>query len=74
MQFHQLIALAAKTKCHDETWQDELLGWRAKLADYVQAQDLLTLDCGVDVNRFSSDEQYRHDSILGLAMYVNLCV
>lgn len=64
----EVISLAAQTHCEDKTWQNELLSWRTQLADYVQAQDLLTLDCGVDVNRFATDEQYRHDTILGLAM------
>jgi len=63
-----VISLAAQAKHKDDTWQPELLKWRAQLADYIQAQDLLTLDCGVDVNRFASDDQYRHDSILGLAL------
>ncbi|XP_034245235.1 neuroblastoma-amplified sequence-like isoform X2 [Thrips palmi] len=65
----EVISLAAQDKNKDDIWQPELLRWRAQLADYVQAQDLLTLDCGVDVSRFASDEQYRHDSILGLAMH-----
>lgn len=66
-----MILLAAQAQNEDDTWRNELLCWRAQLADYVQAQELLTLDCGVDIDRFASDEQYRLDSILGLAMYVS---
>ncbi|XP_026284757.1 NBAS subunit of NRZ tethering complex isoform X1 [Frankliniella occidentalis] len=64
----EVVSLAQRSNSVDDPWQNELLTWRAQLGDYVQAQDLLTLDCGVDVNRFASDDQYRHDSILGLAM------
>ncbi|KAK3925364.1 Neuroblastoma-amplified sequence [Frankliniella fusca] len=64
----EVISLAQRSKLEDDLWRNEILSWRAQLGDYVQTRDLLTLDCGVDVNRFASDEQYRHDSILGLAM------
>jgi len=36
--------------------------------EFLQTLQLQSLDCGVDPLRFSHDEQYRHDSILGLAM------
>lgn len=42
-----------------------------KLQDFCQAEELQTLGCGVDTQRFATDESYRRDSILGLAMLVN---
>ncbi|XP_059489880.1 NBAS subunit of NRZ tethering complex-like [Neocloeon triangulifer] len=39
--------------------------------EFLQTLQLQSLDCGVDPLRFSHDEQYRNDSILGLAMTDN---
>jgi hypothetical protein len=36
--------------------------------DFQQGQQLQALGCGVDVQRFALDTQYRQDSIVGLAM------
>lgn len=42
--------------------------YRNKLQDFCQAEELHTLGCGVDIQRFANDENYRRDSILGLSM------
>ncbi|XP_072038105.1 NBAS subunit of NRZ tethering complex-like [Amphiura filiformis] len=38
------------------------------VVDYDQAQALLKLGTGVDVQRFTHDSEYKHETILGLAM------
>lgn len=38
-----------------------------RLTDFTQAQVLQGLGRGVDVQRFSSDNQYKKETILGLA-------
>ncbi|KAF4531010.1 hypothetical protein B566_EDAN009754 [Ephemera danica] len=49
--------------CMDELPPDE-----RHAAFFCDPHKLQSLDCGVDSLRFSQDEQYRQDSILGLAM------
>ncbi|XP_033108783.1 neuroblastoma-amplified sequence-like [Anneissia japonica] len=47
----------------------EQLDWFLKLlADVVQAEMLRSLGKGVDVSRFSSDDEYKQETILGLVM------
>lgn len=56
-------------------WPDEdleaLIGqlrlYSERLTDFTQAQVLQELGRGVDVQRFSSDNQYKKETILGLA-------
>uniref|UniRef100_A0A8C4QLG4 Uncharacterized protein n=1 Tax=Eptatretus burgeri TaxID=7764 RepID=A0A8C4QLG4_EPTBU len=38
-----------------------------RFADFLQAQSLLNLGCGVDVERFAQDADYKRQTILGLA-------
>lgn len=38
------------------------------LSDVSEAQQLRRLDSGVDINRFTSDDVYKHDTIVGLAI------
>ncbi|XP_033634879.1 neuroblastoma-amplified sequence-like [Asterias rubens] len=38
------------------------------LADFTQAESLQALGRGVDVARFTQDKEYKHETILGLAM------
>lgn len=42
--------------------------YRAKLENYMQAEKMKELNCGVNIDRFTEDSQYKQDSILGLAM------
>ncbi|XP_063079339.1 NBAS subunit of NRZ tethering complex [Engraulis encrasicolus] len=46
---------------------DQLRAYSERLADFVQAQVLQGLGRGVDTQRFSSDAQYKKETILGLA-------
>jgi hypothetical protein len=45
-----------------------LLQCRSRLEDWHQAQALQRLAPGVDVSRFASDQEYKKETILGLAM------
>lgn len=40
----------------------------SELEHFEQAQRIEKLNCGVNAQRFTSDTQYKHDSIIGLAM------
>ncbi|GLH06021.1 Neuroblastoma-amplified sequence [Gryllus bimaculatus] len=51
-------------------WAAALLRHHHQLADYVEGQQLQDCGCGVDLQLFSSDSQYRRESILGLALTV----
>ncbi|EDV27064.1 uncharacterized protein TRIADDRAFT_54605 [Trichoplax adhaerens] len=42
--------------------------YQSALSDYVQAQILRNLGRGVDTARFAVDDEYKYDTILGLAM------
>lgn len=39
-----------------------------KFSNFLHCQDLLFLDSNVDVDRFADEEEYRKDTLLGLAM------
>ena len=45
----------------------QLRAYSERLADYTQAQVLQGLGRGVDTQRFSSDAQYKKETILGLS-------
>lgn len=45
----------------------QLQTYNERLSDYTQAQVLRGLGRGVDVQRFSSDPDYKKETILGLA-------
>jgi hypothetical protein len=51
-----------------ETWAQLLLKYQTLLVDFQHGEQLKALGCGVDVQRFMQDTQYKQDSILGLAM------
>lgn len=73
----ELIHLVTKhvTDHEGHDWADEelkaLIGqlrlYSERLTDFTQAQVLRGLGRGVDVQRFSSDNQYKKETILGLA-------
>ncbi|XP_026473931.1 neuroblastoma-amplified sequence-like [Ctenocephalides felis] len=63
------LALNVKT---DSEMHSILHEYRNKLQDFCQAEELHTLGCGVDIQRFANDENYRRDSILGLSMSPDL--
>jgi hypothetical protein len=65
-----MTGLASKHKL--ETWAHLLLKYQNILVDFQQGQQLQALGCGVDVQRFAHDTQYQQDSILGLAMTVDV--
>ena len=44
------------------------------LADVSEAQQLRRLDGGVDIGRFASDDQYKRDTIVGLAITTDATV
>lgn len=46
-----------------------LIKYQTRHADYLQGYQLQSLGCGVDLQRFANDADYRRDTILGLAMY-----
>jgi hypothetical protein len=62
-----MTGLASKHEMPD-MWAQFLLKYRNLLVDFQQGQQLQSLGCGVDLQRFTHDTQYQHDSILGLAM------
>lgn len=49
---------------------NELLVCNERLRDFTQAEVLQGLGRGVDVQRFSSDADYKKETILGLTEYV----
>ncbi|XP_068083289.1 NBAS subunit of NRZ tethering complex [Anabrus simplex] len=49
-------------------WANLLKYSQTLLADYLQGEQLQASGCGVDLERFANDVQYRRDSILGLAL------
>uniref|UniRef100_UPI0035900FC5 NBAS subunit of NRZ tethering complex-like n=1 Tax=Myxine glutinosa TaxID=7769 RepID=UPI0035900FC5 len=54
--------------CPDVQLLVERLRWACeRFADFLQAQSLLNLGCGVDVERFTQDADYKRETILGLA-------
>lgn len=61
-----MTGLASKHEI--EMWAQFLLKYWNLLVDFQQGQQLQDLGCGVDLQRFTQDTQYQHDSILGLAM------
>uniref|UniRef100_A0A4W4GXW6 Neuroblastoma-amplified sequence n=1 Tax=Electrophorus electricus TaxID=8005 RepID=A0A4W4GXW6_ELEEL len=73
----ELIRLVTKHVADHEghKWADkeleDMIGqlrlWSERLTDFTQAQVLRGLGRGVDVQRFSSDHQYKKETILGLA-------
>lgn len=57
-----------------EGWPEDLLSlsrqlhyYSERLLDFTQAQLLQGLRKGVDVQRFTADDQYKRETILGLA-------
>ena len=57
-----------------EAWPEELAAltkqlhyYNERLLDFTQAQILQSLRKGVDVQRFTADDQYKRETILGLA-------
>ena len=57
-----------------EAWPEELAAltkqlhyYNERLLDFTQAQILQGLQKGVDVQRFTADDQYKRETILGLA-------
>ncbi|XP_035662778.1 neuroblastoma-amplified sequence-like [Branchiostoma floridae] len=48
--------------------------WISLLQDFTQVSMLKNLGKGVDVSRFLSDEEYKRETILGLAMTLDLSV
>lgn len=57
-----------------EAWPEDLLSltrqlhyYNERLLDFTQAQLLQGLRKGVDVQRFTADDQYKRETILGLA-------
>ncbi|XP_066274218.1 NBAS subunit of NRZ tethering complex-like [Branchiostoma lanceolatum] len=48
--------------------------WISLLQDFTQVSMLKNLGKGVDVSRFLSDEEYKRETILGLAMTLDLTV
>jgi hypothetical protein len=51
-----------------EAWAQFLLKYQKLLVDFQHGEQLKSLGCGIDVQRFMQDAQYKQDSILGLAM------
>lgn len=57
-----------------EAWPEDLVSltkqlhyYNERLLDFTQAQLLQGLRKGVDVQRFTADDQYKRETILGLA-------
>ncbi|XP_060044395.1 NBAS subunit of NRZ tethering complex [Erinaceus europaeus] len=62
------------TRCEHEAWPEDLVlltkqlhCYNERLLDSTQAQILRSLRRGVDVQRFTADNQYKRETILGLA-------
>ncbi|KAM5316025.1 NBAS subunit of NRZ tethering complex isoform 2-T2 [Glossophaga mutica] len=72
----ELILMVTKhvTQCGQDAWPEDVASltrqlhyYNERLLDLTQAQVLQGLRRGVDVQRFASDEQYRRETVLGLA-------
>ncbi|XP_075215601.1 NBAS subunit of NRZ tethering complex-like isoform X2 [Lycorma delicatula] len=63
-----VISLAFQGPPQSEDIHKLLQKYRAKLENYMQAEKMKELNCGVNIDRFTEDSQYKQDSILGLAM------
>lgn len=73
----ELIRLVTHHVSAYSDWPEELqrlIGqlqlYNERLTDFTQAQVLQGLGRGVDVQRFSSDSDYKKETILGLTEYV----
>lgn len=62
------------TRREQDSWPEELVlltkqlhYYNERLLDFTQAQLLQGLRKGVDVQRFTADDQYKRETILGLA-------
>ncbi|XP_037384398.1 NBAS subunit of NRZ tethering complex [Talpa occidentalis] len=72
----ELIKMVTRhmTRHGHEAWPEDLMSlskqlhhYNERLLDYTQAQVLQGLRKGVDVQRFTADDQYKRETILGLA-------
>nr|XP_030700435.1 neuroblastoma-amplified sequence isoform X4 [Globicephala melas] len=72
----ELIKMVTRhvTRYRQEAWPEELAAltkqlqyYNERLLDFTQAQILQGLRKGVDVQRFTADDQYKRETILGLA-------
>ncbi|XP_006869532.1 PREDICTED: neuroblastoma-amplified sequence-like, partial [Chrysochloris asiatica] len=72
----ELIKIVTRhvTHCGQEAWPEDLVSltlqlqyYNERLLDFTQAQILQGLRKGVDVQRFTADDQYKRETILGLA-------
>ncbi|XP_067559768.1 NBAS subunit of NRZ tethering complex isoform X2 [Pseudorca crassidens] len=72
----ELIKMVTRhvTRYRQEAWPEELASltkqlqyYNERLLDFTQAQILQGLRKGVDVQRFTADDQYKRETILGLA-------
>ena len=63
----RLVALALNTSDSSQTYS-ELVRHQELLTDYHQGHQLSHLAGEVDVERFTRDQEYKEDTILGLAM------
>lgn len=62
------------TRYGHEAWPEDVVSltkqlhdYNERLRDFTQAQTLQGLRKGVDVQRFTTDDQYKRETILGLA-------
>ncbi|RZF42481.1 hypothetical protein LSTR_LSTR004400 [Laodelphax striatellus] len=53
---------------HDGDIHNLIQKYKLKLENFVQTEKMKELDCGVNLDRFTKDTQYKYDSILGLAI------
>ncbi|XP_039281626.1 neuroblastoma-amplified sequence [Nilaparvata lugens] len=53
---------------HDGDIDSLIQKYKLKLENFVQTEKMKELDCGVNLDRFTKDTQYKYDSILGLAI------
>ncbi|EAX00903.1 neuroblastoma-amplified protein, isoform CRA_d [Homo sapiens] len=72
----ELIKMVTRhvTRHEHEAWPEDLISltkqlhcYNERLLDFTQAQILQGLRKGVDVQRFTADDQYKRETILGLA-------
>lgn len=67
--------MSDKSLSEDERKYYELLKRSLRLlADVSEAQQLRRLDGGVDINRFTTDDDYKRDTIVGLAITTDAAV
>lgn len=76
----ELIRLVTQHVAQYSGWPEELQGlinqlhvYNERLTDFTQAQVLQGLGRGVDVHRFSTDSDYKKETILGLTEYEDVC-